>query len=308
MIEALSILSIGLILLITGSNILVTSTENIKNYFSISGFFASFFMIGIATSAPEIFISIESALQNNTILALGNGIGSNISNIAIVFCISILFIKKDSTPFTIPIKPFISMIILTLSLFLLIYFDSYFDMYDSIILILVLLISFYFFRSSSEGKIENIENKKNFLITLFVAAVGLLMLTYGSDLFINGASEIALMFGVSSYVIGLTLTAIGTSLPELAANIQSARKGHHDFIIGNIIGSCIFNIAIAVSLAGLINSTNVNVADFTRDVLILFLSIITFYLIVKSHKNLIKTVYSIALVITYTLYIVYLLK
>ena len=91
MIESISILSIGLILLLVGSNLLVTSTDNAARRFSISGFYASFFMIGIATSAPEIFISIESALQNKTILAIGNAFGSNISNIALVFCVSLLF-------------------------------------------------------------------------------------------------------------------------------------------------------------------------------------------------------------------------
>jgi cation:H+ antiporter len=90
MIESISILLIGLLLLLVGSNLLVTSTENTARRFSISGFYASFFMIGIATSAPEIFISIESALQNKTILAIGNAFGSNISNIALVFCISSL--------------------------------------------------------------------------------------------------------------------------------------------------------------------------------------------------------------------------
>lgn len=308
MIEAISILLIGLVLLLTGSNLLVSSTENLKNYFSVSGFIASFFIIGIATSAPEIFISIESALQNNTILALGNGIGSNISNIALVFCISILFMKKNSKTFRIPVKPFISMVTLTVTLLLLIVFDSYFDKYDSIILIIVLLISFYYFISSDNNTNEIIEKRKNLLMTVLLAVTGLFMLVYGSDFFISGATEIALILGVSSYVIGLTLTAFGTSLPELAANIQSARKGYYDFIIGNIIGSCIFNIALAIALAGLINATTVNTSDFIRDISVLSLSMLIFYFIIISNKNIIKTVYSTALVITYTLYIIYLLK
>jgi len=308
MVEAVSILLIGLTLLLVGSNVLVTSTEKIKNYFSISGFFASFFLMGVATSAPEIFISIESAFQNNTILAIGNGIGSNISNIALVFCISILFIKKNLNTVTIPTRPFISMVVLTIIFSVLILFDSYFDMYDSIVLIMTLLISFYYFTSSDDKNIKSEENNKGILMTISFSVIALLMLTYGSDLFINGASNIAVIFGVSSYVIGLTLTAIGTSLPELAANIQSARRGHHDFIIGNIIGSNIFNIAIAVSLAGLISATSVDVNNFIRDILVLLTSMFIFYFIIKSNNYVIKTVYSIALVITYIVYIVFLLK
>ena len=308
MIETISILLIGLILLLAGSNLLVTSTENIKNYFSISGFFASFFMIGVATSAPEIFVSIESALQNNTILAIGNGIGSNISNIALVFCVSILFIKKDSIYSDIPIRPYISMIVLAITLFLLIFFDSYFDIYDSIILVTIFFLSLYFFISSDNNEAKTSENKESLLMIISLSVLALSMLVYGSNLFITGATDIALFFGVSSYVIGLTLTALGTSLPELAANIQSARKGYHDFIIGNIIGSNIFNIAIAMSLAGFISATSVNINDFVRDMLILALSMLIFYFIVMSNNIIIKTVYSITLVITYILYIVFLLK
>ena len=85
-------LVLGLVLLLLGSNLLVTSTERFSSTYSISGFTASFFMIGVATSAPEIFVSIESALQNETVLAVGNSIGSNISNIALVFCLSVFFI------------------------------------------------------------------------------------------------------------------------------------------------------------------------------------------------------------------------
>ena len=308
MIETISILLIGLILLLAGSNLLVTSTENIKNYFSISGFFASFFMIGVATSAPEIFVSIESALQNNTILAIGNGIGSNISNIALVFCVSILFIKKDSIYSDIPIRPYISMIVLAITLFLLIFFDSYFDIYDSMLLVTIFFLSLYFFISSDNNEAKTSENKESLLMIISLSALALSMLVYGSNLFITGATDIALFFGVSSYVIGLTLTALGTSLPELAANIQSARKGYYDFIIGNIIGSNIFNIAIAMSLAGFISATSVNINDFVRDMFILALSMLIFYFIVMSNNIIIKTVYSITLVITYILYIVFLLK
>ena len=118
MIESISILLIGLALLLIGSNLLVTSTDNASKRFSISGFYASFFMIGIATSAPEIFISIESAIQNKTILAIGNALGSNISNIALVFCISLFFVKGEINKKNLPIRPYMSMVLLTFSAFI----------------------------------------------------------------------------------------------------------------------------------------------------------------------------------------------
>ena len=127
MMESILILVLGLALLLLGSNLLVVSTERFSSAYSISGFTASFFMIGIATSAPEISISIKSALQNNTVLAVGNSIGSNISNIALVFCLSVFFIKHKDKVMTLPKNMYAGMVILTLSLFALIFSDYSFD-------------------------------------------------------------------------------------------------------------------------------------------------------------------------------------
>ena len=126
MIGSVLLLFLGLILLLLGSNLLVTSTERFSSTYSISGFAASFFMIGIATSAPEIFVSIESALQNETVLAVGNSIGSNISNIALVFCLSVFFIKRKDKEMILPKNMYTGMVILTLCLFALIFSDYLF--------------------------------------------------------------------------------------------------------------------------------------------------------------------------------------
>ena len=130
MLNAILFLSIGLVFLIYGANLLITSTDEFAKKLSISGFIASFFLIGIATSAPEIFISIESALQNETILAVGNSIGSNISNIVLVFCFAVLFMKKNQETMFTPSLPFFTMIILTIVCFGVIYPDSIFDKTD----------------------------------------------------------------------------------------------------------------------------------------------------------------------------------
>ena len=306
MIGSVLFLVLGLVLLLLGSNLLVTSTERFSSAYSISGFTASFFMIGIATSAPEIFISIESALQNETILAVGNSIGSNISNIALVFCLSVFFIKHKDKEMILPKNMYTGMIVLTLSLFILIFFDYLFDAFDALILILVFLI-ILFFLDREEQKIDSYyeESSESFglLKISLLLITGVLMLIYGSAYFIDGATQIAILFGISSYTIGLTLTALGTSLPELATSIQSARKDRTDFIIGNIIGSNIFNIAIAASVAGLINSAIVNKTEFIRDISVLLTISIFFYMIIKSDKTIIKTLYSSILVITYFVYI-----
>ena len=306
MIWSVLFLVLGLILLLLGSNLLVTSTERFSSVYSISGFTASFFLIGIATSAPEIFVSIESALQNETILAVGNSIGSNISNIALVFCLSVFFIKHKDKEMILPKNMYTGMIVLTVSLSILIFYDSLFDAVDASILILVFL-GILFFLDRDEHTIDSYykdisENSSLLKISLLLIA-GLSLLIYGSAYFIDGATQLAILFGISSYTIGLTLTALGTSLPELAASIQSARRDRTDFIIGNIVGSNIFNIAIAASMAGLINSATINKTEFIRDISFLLTISIFFYLIIKSDKTIIKTLYSSVLVITYFVYI-----
>ena len=308
MIGSVLFLVLGLVLLLLGSNLLVTSTERFSSVYSISGFTASFFLIGIATSAPEIFVSIESALQNETILAVGNSIGSNISNIALVFCLSVFFIKHKDKEMILPKNMYTGMIVLTVSLFILIFYDYLFDAVDAFILILVFL-GILFFLDRDEHTIDSyykdISKDSSLLKISLLLIAGVLLLIYGSAYFIDGATQIAILFGISSYTIGLTLTALGTSLPELAASIQSARKDRTDFIIGNIIGSNIFNIAIAASMAGLINSATINKIEFIRDISFLLTISIFFYLIIKSDKTIIKTLYSSVLVITYFVYIFY---
>ena len=307
MIESISILLIGLALLLIGSNLFLASTDTTSKRFSISGFYASFFMIGIATSAPEIFISIESALQDKTILAIGNALGSNISNIALVFCISLFFIKGDLIKENLPIRPYVSMIILTISAFVLMFFDERLDVKDSLVLIVLLIVCVYFFQPTEDKKLADNKGIPSLSNIIFYLLLSLGMLIYGSTCFIHGATQIATALGVSAYVIGLTLAALGTSLPELAASIQSARKGKFDFIIGNIIGSNLFNIAIAMSIAGIISSSHIESDALVRDIMMLGLSTLVLYLIIQSN-SMFRTVYSVALVITYFLYLTLILK
>ena len=180
-------------------------------------------------------------------------------------------------------------------------------MKDSFILIILFIISVYYFKSSDEIKPTDTNNYSNLMILMVYLILSLGMLIYGSFYFINGATQIATFLGISPYTIGLTLTALGTSLPELAASIQSARKGKIDFIVGNIIGSNIFNIAIAMSLAGIISASDIDANDIMRDILMLTFCTLALYLIIRSN-SMFRTVYSVILVITYFLYLILIFK
>ena len=144
------------------------------------------------------------------------------------------------------------MVLLTFSAFILMFFDERLDAKDSLILIVLLILSVYYFQPTEDKKSTNSKESPNLSTIIFFLLLSLGMLVYGSNYFINGATQIATTLGVSAYVIGLTLAALGTSLPELAASIQSARKGKFDFIVGNIIGSNLFNIGLVGGVAGIL--------------------------------------------------------
>lgn len=294
-------LLLGLLFLVIGSNFLVTATDNISVKFKISGFMASFFLIGMATSAPEIFISIESALQNKTELAIGNVLGSNISNIAIVFCFSVLFLKSKQNMY-IPKRSLSSLVLITIISFLLITNDNQVNFLDAIILILAMILALLFMNDKHDTDMSD-NNHMSVSMMLIYLSLGFGLLVYGAEFFILGATDIAIIFGISSYIIGLTLTAIGTSLPELAASIQSAMRGRGDFIVGNIIGSNIFNISIALSTAAIINIGIVQETEIIRDYILIFITTMAFYLIMKSSNIVIKYIISLVVIIIYIIYI-----
>ena len=194
------------------------------------------------------------------------------------------------------------MIVLTFAAFLLMFFDENLDAKDSFILIIALVLSVYYFESSNDKKSVDSHESLSLLTIVLYLVLSLGMLIYGSTYFIYGATQIATALGVSAYVIGLTVAALGTSLPELAASIQSARKGKFDFIVGNIIGSNLFNIAIAMSIAGIISSSYIESSNLLRDISMLGLCTVALYIIIHAN-NIFRTVYSVSLVITYFLYL-----
>jgi cation:H+ antiporter len=199
------------------------------------------------------------------------------------------------------------MVILSFVAFLLMYFDENLDIKDSFILIIIFTISMLYFKSQDEVRPADIRDQTSLISLLVYLILSLGMLIYGSFYFISGATQIATFLGISAYTIGLTLTALGTSLPELAAGIASARKAKVDFIVGNIIGSNIFNIAIAMSLAGIISSSDIDANDIIRDILMLSFCTFALYLIIRSN-SMFRTVYSVILVITYFLYLILIFK
>lgn len=230
-------------------------------------------IVGFGTSAPEIVVSIIASVQGNPGLALGNAMGSNISNIALILGITALI-----TPILVRSNILRRQIIvlLTVSLFAgVLFLDLSLTRVDGIVLLLVFVFvmswSIYTGMQKNADPLEGEFDEKlhdpsmSLGRGLFWLITGMLVLVGSSRLLVWGAVEIAVSFGVSDLVIGLTIVAIGTSLPELASSIAAIRKGEHDIAIGNVIGSNLFNTLFVIGLAAFIHPLAVDKEVITRD-------------------------------------------
>jgi cation:H+ antiporter len=305
---------LGLALISYGANVLVASTENISKKYNISYFLSSFIFIGLATSSPEIFISIISSLDGKSNIAIGNALGSNIANIALVFAMSYLFLKKD----ILSVNRFIDretyvfifiLIIISMVVFLILK-DGMISVNDALLLIssffiLIFLYKKFFYQVSKNYKEVDSEQLKSNMKIFINLILGLLTLLIGTELLLDSSIKVAKYYGISNYVIGLSITAIGSSIPELASSIESARKKNIDFIIGNILGSNIFNFAIVISLAGLFSfeiPEPLHIADLLRDMIMILITMASFYIIIKNLNYLFSKILCTLLLGLFTMY------
>ena len=304
-------LIIGVALISYGANLLVSSTDNISRKYNISGFISSFIFIGIATSSPEILISILSSLAGKGNIAIGNALGSNIANIAFVFAFTILLFNSiNSEKNKILSKEMVGFFSILIILFILIYLiliNGIITINESAILLFFFIISLYIYKKYFYSNVDMTKNQKHIsgLRIFSFLVTGLALLLFGTKIFLDSSIDIAKSFGISDYVIGLSITAIGSSLPELASSIESARKKHFDFIIGNILGSNIFNIAIVISIVGILDnnlSEALSIAYINRDMIMMLITMLGFYIIIKNYNQYITKILCLVLLLSFTFY------
>ena len=301
---------VGLILIATGASIVVNNTEKLSATLNISYFMSSLLFIGIATSAPEIFISILSALDQRSNIAIGNALGSNIANIAFVYSIALLFLKIESTTFEKNLnneESFFLKFLILLSLALLyLLSDGIIDLQDSLILVLSLILFLILYKIMSGKKNHHTadESKNKITKVSFFLFFGLLILLAGTEIFLEGAVNIAARIGISDYIIGLSITAIGTSIPELAASIESIRRKRIEFLFGNILGSNIFNILLVIGIIGFIDisSDALSRNDVYRDILMIFFTTLMLIIMRKNYNVLSTRLINIILLLSFVLY------
>ncbi len=262
---------IGFGLLVWGAERFVHGAAAIARNFGVPPLIIGLTVVGIGTSAPEILISMVAAYEGNPALAVGNALGSNITNIALVLGITALVMPLTVKSKTLRREYPVMFIVMLLALVLVM--DGHLGQIDGLILISGLFVMLYWMIQTAkkqkrdpmekefEQEIPKISTQKAFLWF----AIGLILLIISSRGLVWGSVNIAKAAGISDLVIGLTIVAIGTSLPELAASIVSALKKEHDIAIGNIIGSNMFNMLVVFGIPGLMSPHFVDSAILDRD-------------------------------------------
>ena len=298
----------GLIFLIIGGNWLLKSAVALSLKLSIPKIVIGMTVVSFATSAPELIVSLNAALNGSPDLALGNVIGSNIANLGLVLGITLLLGEiKVQKSFYNTNWPF--MIMASLLLYLFLGFDNIIVRYEGIILFsLLILFLFYLLRFEKSNEIEELTDEKDslpvFKIILFLI-IGGFSLWVGSELLVFGATSLAQEFGVSERVIAVTIVSFGTSIPELATSIIAALNKEKAISLGNLLGSNIFNILAVLGITSIV--TPVELFDqglLTNDIFwMLGISFLLLPLVMLSKRNQLSRRDGVILLIIYCAFI-----
>ena len=298
----------SLAVLIWGADKFVDNSSLIAKKIGVSELTIGLTIVALGTSAPEIFVGISSVLNNSESIAMGAVVGSNISNIALIFgvsCIGISFLPKK-TP-VVQLMPFL------VSAFILGYvlIDLNVSKFDGILLLLSFCYFLYVINANKNTQIliDEQQNKNN-SITLIFLTIGLISLIFGSRYAVIYAEKIAILLNISELIIGLTIIAIGTSLPELAATISAVLKKKTDMVVGNVIGSNVLNITLVVPIIGFFSSIQLDQVLLSRDYIIMISATIIFMLVVLFYSSKVFSLKAIRFIgiLFVSSYILYLLS
>ena len=271
LLPALAII-IGFVLLIWSADKFVLGASNTARSFSISPLIVGVVIVGLGTSAPEMLVSAMAAADGNTGLSIGNAIGSNITNIGLMLGITAMLYPLQIHSKLLQREMPTLLVIIALSYFIL--WDMELSFANGLLLLtlMFLMLGFTIWEAKnqpddalSQEILEELPEQVSKGAAIKWLLIGILILIASSRILVWGAVEIAEYYQVSDLIIGLTIVAIGTSLPELAATITAARKKEYDLALGNIIGSNIFNILGVMALPGLIRPGTFDSAVLTRD-------------------------------------------
>ena len=296
-------LLVGFLCLIKGADLFVEGSSSIAKKFHIPSMIIGLTIVAMGTSAPEAAVSISSSLIGQNDMSVANVVGSNLFNILVVLGLSAIIsklpvskntIKKD-TPFLIAIC------ILT--------FIFAINLHISLLegLIFLGIFAWFIYDMIKEAKNNNDEvddiNELSMLKTILYIVIGLIGIVFGGDLTVDAASAIATQFGLSQNLIGLTIVAVGTSLPEFMTSLIATRKGETEIAIGNVIGSNIFNILFVLGIASVISPMTITI-NAVIDILFMICITVILFINMKTKKFITKK-HGICYIVLYITYIIY---
>ena len=304
------LLGLSLSILIWGADKFVDSASIIAKQLGINELTIGLTVVALGTSAPEIFVGISSIINESESLAMGAVVGSNISNIALIFGVSCIGIAAK--PKKAPLVQFVPFL---LSSFFLGYalIDLSISKFESVLLLMIFLYFIYVTyqnRSNDDQLQEESFTEESSIYTIFALLFGLIALVAGSNYAVVYAEKIAVLLKISELVIGLPILAIGTSLPELAATISAVIKKKTDMVVGNVIGSNVLNITLVVPIIGFFSNVQLDSLILSRDFFVMIIATILFVIIGISYSSKAFGINSIKLVglILVSGYLIYILS
>ena len=317
------LLFLGLGLLLVGANYLVDASVAIAQRAKISNFIIGLTIVGIGTSAPELFISIQSALTGHGDIAMGNVLGSNIANVFLILGVTATIlpfsIDRMQQRRDIPVGIGAAILVLLLANDSLIpgISENTMSRIDGIFLLLVFIVymSFVILRKGKDPKqaIAEADEEtksqlagKNVILLWIIAATSLGALLWGGNMFLDSAKSLAKTWGMSEAVISITIVAIGTSLPELITAIIAACKKNPQLALGNVIGSNVFNLLMILGVSSTVHSynlENISIVDYSMAIVAAICIFITIYTFKKQKFDRIEGIFFLAIYIGYTVYL-----
>lgn len=305
MLVQLLLLVIGFVMLVKGADWFVDGASNIAAKFKIPQLVIGLTIVAMGTSAPEAAVSITAALQGSADITIGNIVGSNILNVLIILGLSAVIVPIAIAKSTVKIEtPFLIGVTVVL---LLLGLDGTISLVDGLILIALFIVYLLYLLRMAKNNPEEPEEMKSLKLWQAIAAtvIGLVLIVLGSDFSVDAATEIARMLGLSERFIGLTIVALGTSLPELFTSVTAARKGNADIAIGNIVGSNVFNILFVVGLSSLVTPVPF-ASNFIVDTIVATAAVVFLLLATIKKRKLVRW-HGIVMLLGYVAYFIYLL-
>ncbi|MDM8160769.1 calcium/sodium antiporter [Labilibaculum sp. K2S] len=300
-------LFIGFVILLYSGDLLVKGGVALSSHFKVSTLVVGVTVVSFGTSAPELFVSLDAALHGSPDIAIGNIIGSNIANIALVLGFTAILmplpVRSNSIKFDWPFMMGASV------LFYIFILNQQLEYYEGIIFVTLLIVfmvwTIWKSRKESRGLSTGFKTAKHSIFAaIFLIIASSVGLYFGANILVNSAKNIALDFGVSERVVGLTLVAFGTSVPELATSAVAAYKKEMDISIGNIIGSNIFNIFGVLGVTSIIKNVFVSQPIISFDILFMLgVSFLLFLLILPLHKGKLHRWKGFLLLTVYLIYV-----